>query len=347
MRVSYYCFIIALLLAIFIHKLPSIIKHLYPFTRRSLPMASQQDWRKALNDLPSTPENIPAFFFAHGSPVLAFPKSDAGSMGEMGSYQGSAGPLAQFLADFGSTLLQKYKPKAIVVYSAHWETATERRVTDYKEENPLLMDYYGFPPELYQLKFKSRGDSALSQRIVDLYKNAGQKARTTSVLESRGQDGRGFSGPGLDHGVFVPFRIMFGEEFTEIPIVQVSIDSSLDPAKNWELGKAVADLRKEGVLILSGGLTAHNLRDRSSFSPTTARPIHKEFDRAIHDAVGVENAELRKKALFDLTKHSGFRDSQPREEHFVPLYVAAGAGEGGEVRTLMSMYGIPTFAFGV
>lgn len=122
------------------------------------------------------------------------------------------------------------------------------------------MDYYGFPPELYQLKFKSRGDSALSHRIVDLYKNAchslfckgctdqlslqaGQKARTTSVLESRGQDGRGFSGPGLDHGVFVPFRIMFGEEFTEIPIVQVSIDSSLDPAKNWELGKAVADLR--------------------------------------------------------------------------------------------------------
>ena len=122
------------------------------------------------------------------------------------------------------------------------------------------MDYYGFPPELYQLKFKSRGDSALSQRIVDLYKNAchslfckgcthqlslqaGQKARTTTVLESRGQDGRGFSGPGLDHGVFVPFRIMFGEEFTEIPVVQVSIDSSLDPAKNWEVGKAVADLR--------------------------------------------------------------------------------------------------------
>ena len=90
-------------------------------------MASQEDWRKALNDLPSTPENIPAFFFAHGSPVLAFPKSEAGSMGEMASYQGSSGPLAQFLADFGSTLLQKYKPKAIVVFSAHWETATERR----------------------------------------------------------------------------------------------------------------------------------------------------------------------------------------------------------------------------
>jgi aromatic ring-opening dioxygenase catalytic subunit (LigB family) len=90
-------------------------------------MASQQDWRNALNNLPSTPENIPAFFFAHGSPILAFSKSEAASMGEMASYQGSAGPLAQFLADFGSTLLQKYKPKAIVVFSAHWETTTERR----------------------------------------------------------------------------------------------------------------------------------------------------------------------------------------------------------------------------
>ena len=72
---------------------------------------------------------------------------------------------------------------------------------------------------------------------------AGQQARLTSVHEPRGEDGRGFSGPGLDHGVFLPFRIMFGEEFTEIPIVQVSIDSSLDPEKNWALGKAVGQLR--------------------------------------------------------------------------------------------------------
>lgn len=123
------------------------------------------------------------------------------------------------------------------------------------------MDYFGFQPELYQLKFVSRGDSKLSQRVVDLYKQvcifsmkrgelglinakqAGQSARTSSKLESRGMDGRGFAGPGLDHGVFVPFRIMFGEEFTSIPIVQVSIDSSMSPEKNWALGKAVAKLR--------------------------------------------------------------------------------------------------------
>jgi len=204
-------------------------------------------------------------------------------------------------------------------------------VTDYGEENPLLMDYFGFQPELYQLKFKSRGDSALSRRVVELYKEvrissiiitlnpfqlsskAGQSARTTSIQENRGLDGRGFRGPGLDHGVFVPFRLMFGEEFTDVPIVQVSIDQSMSPEKNWALGKVVSKLRsaavlhvsfcydnadwliyyrEEGILILSGGLTAHNLRDTSSFSPITAKPIHKEFDKAILDAVSVPNVRL-------------------------------------------------------
>ena len=123
------------------------------------------------------------------------------------------------------------------------------------------MDYYGFQPSMYQLKFKSKGDSKLSQRIVQMYHEvrhisflmtwrkshiqfqADQSARTTSKLEARGKDGRGFEGPGLDHGVFVPFRLMFGQELTGVPIVQVSIDSSLSPEKNWALGKAVAKLR--------------------------------------------------------------------------------------------------------
>ncbi|KIM49297.1 hypothetical protein M413DRAFT_60070 [Hebeloma cylindrosporum] len=313
-------------------------------------MASS-NWHRALKALPSNPEKIPAFFFAHGSPMLAYPAATT-AMGGMAAYQGPNGPLSKFLSEFGPTLLKKYKPKGIVVFSAHWETMEERLgkshqpVSDYPD-NPLLMDYYGFPPELYKLKFKSKGSSTLAQRVVDLYKQAGQKARTTTVLEPRGEDGRGFRGPGLDHGVFVPFRIMFGEDFTEIPIVQVSIDSSLDPKKNWELGEAVTSLREEGILILSGGLTAHNLGDRSSFSPDTARPVHKEFDKAIHEAVGIDSPEERKQAMFSLPKHRGFRASQPREDHFMPLYVAAGAGGKGEVRTILDLYGLASFAFGV
>lgn len=295
--------------------------------------------------MPTTPENIPVFFFAHGSPVLAARNPE--QMGSFGKHQGPGGPLYQFLEGFGPALLKKYNPKGIVVFSAHWETEDERQVTDYGDENPLFYDYYGFGDYLYELKFKSRGDSNLSNRVVELYHQAGLKARVTKTSEPRGVDGRGFERAGIDHGVFIPFRIMFGEEFTEIPIVQVSIDGSLDPEKNWTIGKAVSALRKEGILILSGGLVAHNLRDRRSFSPDTATEVHKVFDKAVHEAIQIPDAEERKKALFNLTKHPGFRSMQPREDHFVPIYVAGGAGEGGDVKPVADMYGIPTFGFGL
>ncbi|KAJ3984192.1 Extradiol aromatic ring-opening dioxygenase [Lentinula detonsa] len=312
--------------------------------------SNQAEWRAALESLPSTPQKIPAFFFAHGSPALAVAQMPArlraSGRSDFQQYQGPNGPLANFLRDFGPALLQKYSPKAIVVFSAHWETLGERLVTDYGEENPLLMDYYGFPQESYELKFKSRGDKQLAERLVTLYKEAGQLARTTSKLEPRGSDGRGFEGPGLDHGVFVPFRLMFGEELA-LPVVQVSIDSSLSPEANWKLGKVVEVLRGENVLVLAGGLPIHNLRDFSSFTPDTAQPIHHSFHKAILDALQVSNAQERKKAMLDLPQHPGFRACNPREEHFVPLYVAAGAAESENVKILNGLYGIPTVAFGV
>lgn len=116
-------------------------------------------------------------------------------------------------------------------------------VSDYGDENPLLYDYYGFDKEMYELKFRSKGDSALSQRIVELFRENGHKARTTPVSEARGRDGRGHMGPGFDHGVFVPFRLMFGETFMDVPIVEVSFDNSQNPDSNWAVGAAVKKLR--------------------------------------------------------------------------------------------------------
>ncbi|KAL4250384.1 DODA-type extradiol aromatic ring-opening dioxygenase family protein [Abortiporus biennis] len=289
------------------------------------------EWKKALDELPSTPDKIPVFFFGHGSPMLAFPENEtSGGFSTVMDAMGPKGSLANFL-----------------LFSAHWETLKQRHVTDYGDENPLLMDYFGFQPSLYQLKFKSRGDSAVSQRVVEAFQEAGFVARTTTKLEARGDDGRGFRGPGLDHGVFVPFRLMFGEEFTDIPIVEASIDSTLDPEKNWAIGNAVQKLREEGVLILSGGLTIHNLRDFSCFSERTAGSLYKDFDKAILDAIAVDDPDTRKTALINLTKHQGFRAAQPRSDHFVPLYVAAGAGGKGDVKILSAIYGAPTFAFGL
>lgn len=157
-------------------------------------------------------------------------------------------------------------------------------VTDYGDDQPLLMDYFGFDPELYQLKFSSKGSHELSERVVETFKEAGMLARLTRESETRGRDGRGYMGPGLDHGVFVPFRIMFGHEFKDIPIVQASIDSNLDPEKEWAIGRAVSKLREEGILILSGGLTVHTFQDFSAFSEKSAKPIYKEFSQAILEA---------------------------------------------------------------
>lgn len=81
------------------------------------------------------------------------------------------------------------------------------------------------------------------------------KARATTKLESRGSDGRGFEGPGFDHGVFIPFRIMFGDEFTRIPIIEASIESDLTPESNWKIGEAVKKLRH--VLLCLGSNASH------------------------------------------------------------------------------------------
>jgi aromatic ring-opening dioxygenase catalytic subunit (LigB family) len=171
---------------------------------------TREQWREALAALPSVPTGgkIPAFFFGHGreflfedndnlisthlheEPMLIWPDNIPSPDRDLFSSSGPKGPLGNFLRDFGPALLDKYKPKGVVVFSAHWETSGERQglhfidgvfgverprwlyhiVTDYGDNNPLLMDYFGFPRELYQVRFESRGDATLSQKIVNMFK---------------------------------------------------------------------------------------------------------------------------------------------------------------------------------
>jgi len=238
-----------------------------------------------------------------------------------------------------------------------------------------------------------RCPTRFSHPTVTRSPQAGVRARLTGPNEARGMDGRGFQGPGLDHGVFIPFRLMFGEEFRSVPIVQASIDGSLSPESNWNLGKAITKLRcvcsvlstyqcfffprvftsyryatchrDEGILVLSGGLTIHNLQDRTCFIPEAANPLVREFNDAVSSAISVSDVSLfhqselsrrfvnnavskpvaRRTALLALTRHKGFRLAHPREDHFVPIYVAAGAGEDGDVHVLSGLYGFQTVAF--
>ncbi|KAG8953374.1 hypothetical protein FRC00_006367 [Tulasnella sp. 408] len=151
---------------------------------------TKDEWQKALSELPEVKEGdgkkIPAFFFAHGSPMLIWPKNKAprpGPFGDMLKYQGPESPLADFLKDFGKVILEKYKPKALVVFSAHWEESGDMLVTDYGEENPLLYDYYGFEREFYEVTFSSKGDSDVANRVVDLLQKVMSK---TNFGEARG-----------------------------------------------------------------------------------------------------------------------------------------------------------------
>jgi len=234
----------------------------------------------------------------------------------------------------------------LVSCSQYALTSGDMVVTDYGDENPLYYDYYGFPKEFFELKFKSRGDSNLANHIVGLYNKAGLAARITLASEPRGVDGLGNRSSGFDHGVFIPFRHMFGLE-TDIPIVQVSIDSSFDPEEEWKTGRVLDELRSEGILLLCGGLTIHNLRDRACFHETRSADIYKQFDNAVTQAVQVRDPQERKKVMFNLKNHNGFRTSHPTAEHFVPIYVAGGAGGDGNTKVLAAIHGALTVAFGL
>lgn len=151
---------------------------------------------------------------------------------------------------------------------------------------------------------------------------AGLAARTAPITEPRGVDGLNRRAPGLDHGVFVPFRLMFGDKFTDVPIVEASLDGTLDPENNWKIGQAVSRLRfvvdivcvsrlvymhltvqrEENILILSGGLTIHNLRDFSCFAEDTAKPGYLDFDKAVLAAVA--ETDVSRSTLLDADRNS-------------------------------------------
>ena len=182
-------------------------------------------WKDRLATLPGSSDAIPSFFFGHGSPLLVFTSDVADRDTRWHSvikHVGPDGPLANFLRDFGPALLTKYQPKGILVFSAHWDTTGEqlgetffsqtsdpplmvKKVTDYGDENPLLMDYYNFDPEAYKIKFSSRGDAALSRRVVQLFQNVLLRPRyhhslfpgkILTILFSIGRDPRSFDGKG-------------------------------------------------------------------------------------------------------------------------------------------------------
>lgn len=236
---------------------------------------------------------LPTFFLPHGGGPCFFMKWDPPDTWKK---------MAEFLSSVSKRVTPA--PKAVLVISGHWE---EPEFTVGSNPRPsLIYDYSGFPPETYRLKYDAPGSPELAQRVVGLLSDAG--------IPVRSDPQRGF-----DHGVFIPFKLVYPD--ANIPMVQLSLKAGLDPAAHIAAGQALAPLRSEGILIVGSGMSYHNLR---SFFAGGANPPSDRFDAWLTSAVTGHGAAQK---LLEWRNAPSARDAHPREEHLIPLMVAVGAAE--------------------
>ncbi len=197
-------------------------------------------------------------------------------------------------------------PRALLVISAHWEAS--RPTVQTAPKPTLYYDYSGFPPAAYRLTWPAAGAPTVARRVRELLAGAGLKVDA--------DDRRGF-----DHGTFIPLMLAWPK--AEIPTVQLSLERSLDPACHLAIGRALAPLRDEGVFIIGSGNSYHNMR---AFRQRTDhhRKASEAFDTWLNETVTRPPA-VRDRRLERWTEAPDARLCHPREEHLIPLMVAAGA----------------------
>ena len=239
-------------------------------------------------------QSLPALFFSHGSPMLVFEDI----------------PARHFIAGLGR---QIERPEAILCVSAHWET--DRPAVSAVAAPKTIHDFYGFPDELYKLRYPAPGAPALARRVV-------------ALLDEAGIAGAIDADRGLDHGAWNPLLLIYPK--ADVPVTQLSIQAQLDPAHHAKIGRALQPLRREGVLVLASGGAVHNLRqfhiDREQPAPWAV-----SFDDWLADRIAAGDED----ALLAYRQHrSDGRLAHPRDEHLLPLFVALGAGGGAAGRPL-------------
>jgi len=230
---------------------------------------------------------LPTVFVSHGSPMHALEPGPAGAV-----WAGLARSLP--------------RPRAILMASAHWETNVPMLTGSARPET--VHDFSGFPAPLYRLRYPAPGDPDLAQRARALLGDAGLTAAIDGCR-------------GLDHGAWSPLLYMYPE--ADIPVVQLSLQPELGPRHHYRLGRAVAPLAEEGVLLFGSGHMTHNLRDwlRGARDVSPA-PYAREFQSWVNGRIeaGDHEAliEYRSRAPHAVRAH-------PTDEHFLPLFFALGA----------------------
>ncbi|ODN01644.1 Extradiol ring-cleavage dioxygenase [Orchesella cincta] len=208
----------------------------------------------------------------------------------------------------GTYLTGDKKPTSCLIISAHWE---EKQATVQSgATTKLYYDYYGFPKESYNLKYTLPGATELSKRVGQLLESANIRYKVDNDR-------------GYDHGVFIPMKILFPDG--DIPTIQLSLVSGLDPKTHIKLGEALAPLRDEGVFVLGSGMSYHNMRGfNNGQSNKDSDPFHEYLRSSL---VNSKNYKDKVAALDNWAKAPKARECHPREEHLMPLHVILGAAK--------------------
>ncbi|KUI54212.1 Extradiol ring-cleavage dioxygenase [Cytospora mali] len=243
----------------------------------------------------------PVYFFSHGGPDVMY-KMDH--------------PVFPVLQEIGKEITQKVKPKAVVVFSGHWQAKPNLIQVNNAADTDIIYDFYGFPDHMYKVQYPNKGDPALASHIIDLLSSAGIKAEGVQR--------------GLDHGVWAGFYVAFDpvENPLNVPLVQVSLYKSEDPDQHYRLGQAVASLRDEGIVIIGAGMSVHNLRDMwdvmTSDDPSRPLPYAVSFDNALKEAVE-SPVEERQMKMASVCGRPDAKEAHPWMDHLMPVHVTAGA----------------------
>lgn len=230
---------------------------------------------------------LPSLFISHGSPMTAL---HPGATGER-------------LAELSATLP---RPRAIVVASAHWLARAPH--VGAAAQPATVHDFGGFPAELYQMRYPAPGAPELAHEVVQHLLDAGLDV---GIDPARG----------LDHGVWVPLRLMYPQ--ADIPVVPLSIQPMLGPAHHFAVGRALSSLREQGVLVIGSGSITHNLHDfRAGYSTENEAPYLRPFTQWIAQRLAEGDVD----ALLDYRRQAPSAEhAHPTDEHLLPLFVALGA----------------------
>ncbi|OWF45659.1 4,5-DOPA dioxygenase extradiol-like protein [Mizuhopecten yessoensis] len=242
----------------------------------------------------------PIIFLSHGAgPSFYIDAKQAPNLKGLDKDSKAAAVLKSFVSDH-----QIKSPKALVVLSAHWQEKTCS--VNINEQHSLLYDYGGFPQETYQLQWPVVGDLGVARRVKELLEAGGFACKEENKR-------------GLDHGVFVPLKLVFPE--ANVPVIEVSLLKSLDMAEHLKIGEALSDLSKENILVIGSGFASH------AGMCQTDLPWAEPYRKWLHDLVSNPkySAKERKDRFLAYSEEKSFSSAHKTIEHFLPIAMSCAA----------------------